>query len=714
MNVYITKLNGLPMQDISQYKQRMTAEIGHQLGFREMGIYRYNGAGESKESLSGRLDGIIAGIDWGNDVVICQFPTGNGLRYEWELVNRLKMYQSKVVIFIHNIEGLAKEANRSKLTETVRLYNQAEVLIVPSLAMRQFLLDNGTKKDMKFIIQEMWDYTTDMNFYSLPQFRKEIHFADGSDFEGMDDWNNMLSLKVYAEGQNVYNMGELPQGELLFALSKGGVGLVWYQNENSRRCMEYEASFSLARYLAAGIPAIVPTGISNQMLIEKNHLGLIVHSLDEAAAKIESMTESEYRGYIQSIRQFAPALRKGYYTKKCLVDTVHAIYRKDACEITIPANVYELGERGFTYAGLKESYGGNLALSWSYHGEADGFLVYDTSENLIYETRNLHQHYFVIRGYGTENRFIIKAYIDTLKGRMSVAETKPIYLQAQQYNHPDVSLVIPAYNAQDYIVRSIDVALAQSFSNLEIIIVDDGSSDDTADVVDWYAEKYANVTALHQQNKGAAAARNLGIEYAHGDYIGFLDSDDMIYPDMVYRLYHSVKKNNCDIVITSAYWIKENSYKVFVQYPMSESVAISVDEFFNRYYGNGGYGVVIWNKLYSASLVKSHLFPVIPVEDEAWTPYILSYAERICYIDGLAYEYDRSICNTTLSQRVECQSKEAFFVARREAILFYLKNSNPQRTSLLKKLAKKQLSELEKAYGYDAYAKLWKQIDETF
>lgn len=63
MNVYITKLNGLPLQDTSQYIQRMTAEIGHQLGFREMGIYCYNGANESKESLSGRIDGIIAGIE---------------------------------------------------------------------------------------------------------------------------------------------------------------------------------------------------------------------------------------------------------------------------------------------------------------------------------------------------------------------------------------------------------------------------------------------------------------------------------------------------------------------------------------------------------------------------------------------------------------------------------------------------------------------------
>ena len=125
MNVYITKLNGLPMQDISQYKQRMIAEIGHQLVFREMGIYRYNRTNESKESLSRRLDGIIAGIDWGNDVVICQLPTGNGFKYEWELVSRLKMYQIKVIIFIHDAEVLIRESHRGELKERIRLYNRA-------------------------------------------------------------------------------------------------------------------------------------------------------------------------------------------------------------------------------------------------------------------------------------------------------------------------------------------------------------------------------------------------------------------------------------------------------------------------------------------------------------------------------------------------------------------------------------------------------------
>ncbi len=96
--------------------------------------------------------------------------------------------------------------------------------------------------------------------------------------------------------------------------------MVWYQDEESYQCMKYGISYPLARYLAAGIPMIVPAGISNQTLIEKNHLGLIVNSLDEAIAVIESMTESEYQEYTRYVSQFAPAVRRGYYTKKCLID----------------------------------------------------------------------------------------------------------------------------------------------------------------------------------------------------------------------------------------------------------------------------------------------------------------------------------------------------------------------------------------------------------
>ena len=720
MNVFITKLNGLPMQDTAQYIQRMTAEIAHQLGFREMGIYCYNGAKESRESLNARLDGIIAGIEWGNDVVICQFPTENGFKYEWELLKRMKMYQSKVVIFIHNAESLVQEANRTVLEETLRLYNQAEVLIVPSLALRQFLLDNGIKKEIKFVIQEMWDYTTDRNYYSFPKFLKEIHFAGGNSFEGMGDWKDTIPLKTYAalvnQGRNVHDMGVLSPQELLSEFSKGGFGLVWYQDENSRRCMEYEVSFSLAQYLAAGIPVIVPVGISNQAIIEKNHLGLIVNSLEEAVETIESMTEMEYQQYIQSIGKFAQTLRNGYYTKKCLVDAIHTAYRSDMDDIAVPKKICNLGKQKFTYVVLKESYGGNFALSWSYHGNVDGFLIYDVFGKIIYETRNLHQHYFLIKGYERESRFIIKAYIDTLKGKMIVSESDQICVQEQLYDHVKASLVIPAYNAQDYIVRGMDVALAQSFSELEIVVVDDGSTDHTPEIIDWYAEKFPNIIVIHQENGGVGKARNMDIKHARGEYIGFMDCDDMLHPDMIMKLYQSAKKNCCDIAITSVYRIRESGYEIKLQYPLEENTAVTTEDFFNMLFNTEFiYSVEIWNKLYRSSLVKGHLFPELFLgEDAAWTPYILSFSERICYIDDFLYEYDRTIRPKTLADQWLNQAKNERFMMYKNIVMFYIRNGSPEKRGIMKMVAKRFLLMWSQIYNDSAYIKLCEDIDNIF
>lgn len=142
-----------------------------------------------------------------------------------------------------------------------------------------------------------------------------------------------------------------------------------------------------------------------------------------------------------------------------------------------------------------------------------------------------------------------------MRGKLCIEESRATYLQKPQYEYPKVSMIIPAYTAEDYIVRSVDVVLAQSFTDLEVIIVDDGSTDHTLDMLKWYAEEYSNVIVIHQENGGVASARNTGIKHARGEYIGFMDNDDMIHPDMIKKLYQSAKANDCDIAVTPAYQI---------------------------------------------------------------------------------------------------------------------------------------------------------------
>ncbi len=185
MEVYITRVKGLSLWNQSQYMQSMVAEIGYELGFREMGIYRYNGDNESEQSLSSRIDGIIAGINPG-DIIICQFPTGNGLRFEGKLMGCIKAYQGRVAIFIHDFKELIYEEGRSSLRDIINVYNQAEVLIVPSFQMRQLLVKNGIWECTKFVVQEMWDYKVRLRFTDVPKYGKKIHLIGKNDFEGLD------------------------------------------------------------------------------------------------------------------------------------------------------------------------------------------------------------------------------------------------------------------------------------------------------------------------------------------------------------------------------------------------------------------------------------------------------------------------------------------------------------------------------------------------
>lgn len=372
-------------------------------------------------------------------------------------------------------------------------------------------------------------------------------------------------------------------------------------------------------------------------------------------------------------------------------------------------------EGEFTYTVLNESYGENLALSWVFSGKSDGFWIYDELGELICETRNEHQHYFLIEGYGKESGFVVKAFVDTVKGKKVIAESGVVYCACGEgvYEKLAVSLIIPAYNAEDYIGRAMDNALAQSLKDLEIIVVDDGSTDSTSDILDWYVECYPNVNVIHKENGGVAAARNTGIEAASGEYIGFMDSDDMIRPDMMKMLYFSVQKNDCDVAITSFYTITESGYVGFMEYAVNEDTGMPVEMFFKRNFVSG-YGIVVWNKLYRTSLIKKHLFPVLLYEDEAWTPYIFSYVNKVCFLNKHFYEYDRIIRSNTLADQLNEYSRKRKFVFRKNAMLFYLENGNQKRIELLKKITQNCLNSIKGYYSQEECEEFWREVEKDF
>ncbi len=109
---------------------------------------------------------------------------------------------------------------------------------------------------------------------------------------------------------------------------------------------------------------------------------------------------------------------------------------------------------------------------------------------------------------------------------------------------PLISIIVPIYKVEDYLHRCVDSIINQTYSNLEIILVDDGSPDNCGSICDEYAEKDNRIVVIHRENGGLSAARNSGIDYCKGEYIGFVDSDDCIHPQMYELLYRDIKTHN--------------------------------------------------------------------------------------------------------------------------------------------------------------------------
>ena len=110
-----------------------------------------------------------------------------------------------------------------------------------------------------------------------------------------------------------------------------------------------------------------------------------------------------------------------------------------------------------------------------------------------------------------------------------------------------VSVIIPAYNIEDYIGRCLDSVLSQTYKNLEIIVIDDGSSDRTGEILDDYEKKNHRMKVIHKENGGVSSARNIGIDRANGDYIGFVDGDDRVNPKLFETLVKLINEENADI-----------------------------------------------------------------------------------------------------------------------------------------------------------------------
>lgn len=205
-----------------------------------------------------------------------------------------------------------------------------------------------------------------------------------------------------------------------------------------------------------------------------------------------------------------------------------------------------------------------------------------------------------------------------------------------------VSVVVPVYNSKLYLRKCLDSLVNQAMSEIEIIAVDDGSTDGSSYILDEYAERYPSLVVIHQSNHGQGPARNAGVSVARGDYIGFVDSDDYVNATMYEHLYSLVSESSADIAVCKANTVDMNGVvgRPLDSWNKYENSVLDRHDFLNRDFLNNECSPVLWDKLIRADIVKNHPSTDLRRGQDfvAWIDY-LSEVNRIAFTSERLYYY---------------------------------------------------------------------------
>lgn len=210
-------------------------------------------------------------------------------------------------------------------------------------------------------------------------------------------------------------------------------------------------------------------------------------------------------------------------------------------------------------------------------------------------------------------------------------------------NNPLISVIVPIYNVERYLDACIDSIINQTYSNLEIILVDDGSPDRCPEICDEYAKKDNRIKSIHQDNGGLSAARNSGIDIAQGEFLTFIDSDDFVACNYVELLYKGIVEFDADISIAS-FCTFTNEDELKISRNELSFVEMAKDECFRRYGAlNAGLSmpfISACNKLYKKDFFASIRFPIGKLYEDAFTTYkLLDKAKKIVFTPSKLYFY---------------------------------------------------------------------------
>ena len=250
-----------------------------------------------------------------------------------------------------------------------------------------------------------------------------------------------------------------------------------------------------------------------------------------------------------------------------------------------------------------------------------------------------------------------------------------------------ISIIVPVYKVEDYLSVCVESIINQTYQKLEIILVDDGSPDNCADICDMYSKEDNRIIVIHKANGGLSDARNIGLENAAGKYVMFIDSDDYIHPDMVSCLYKNIEKHSTDIAVCGMISVYDNyAIKKNETLKNIEAEVCSGKDLLKKIYSGKSDGIsfVAVCKLYKKSLFTNGniLFPKGRLYEDTFTTHKLLFsALKVAIIDENLYYY-RIRKGSITNSRYEKKKIKDSIEANEEAIRSFLKYNDKELTAL--------------------------------
>ena len=280
-----------------------------------------------------------------------------------------------------------------------------------------------------------------------------------------------------------------------------------------------------------------------------------------------------------------------------------------------------------------------------------------------------------------------------------------------------ISIIIPVYKVEKYLEKCIQSVIKQTYENLQIILVDDGSPDNCGKICDEYAKKDHRIEIMHKSNGGLSDARNKGLEIAKGEYIGFVDSDDYIESDMYEVLYNLLKQYNVDVSICNFYTVSQG--KIAIKNADNGIKEYNRIEILKEILLDNNIQSYAWNKLYKKDLFDEIKYPVgKKYEDIGTTFYLLEKCNKVVVTGKPEYYYinrQDSIVNnvteTTITDYIELIMQRYDYI---EENIKELSSYNKNYLKRILKTAEQDIKSLNKVGDYTKkkYEELYNKVQK--